>query len=630
MRPSSRGCASAGAISARQDQHARVHARRAWRASARRAICCTASSHNPYDLTRSTAGSSGGAGAIGRCRSRRVRHRLRLGWVDSRPVAQQRHRRHQAHERARAAHRAHRRLRRRVRPLAAARTDGAARRGPRAHHADHQRPGLSRRLVCAGAVGRSAKRSICRSSRSRTRTTTAQTGENATDEDTKKTVGDAVGWLRGTVASVQHDVPTEVLLALNDARRRAHERRRLAVLSALGRQVGHQELRALASREHEANLEPLSSTADLIKAWEDHDHGKSRMLAWMSAYDVFICPTSRTPAQPIDQEGNGGGGAGARGPVTAWQYTGSFNSTGWPSVVVRCGSSADGKLPIGLQVVDQAVARGHRPRGRGLSREQVRRLDKAADLTSWARAAHGFEALRGAAAALFVLVAGQPSIAAAELDVVETTIADLQRAILSKETTASEIVRLYLARIRAYNGTCVEGARRAPRAHRDDSERGPDQRAADVEPAAGRARGVGLRRAQGAQHDGRGRRRPEHARCARGRGRARRCASRATGKLVGPLHGVVIAIKDQFDTFDMRTTSGADAFYANDRPPDDATFVARLRAGRRDHPREGEHGRVRGRRPQLVRRHVLQPVRHRALARAARAAARARPWPRIS
>jgi amidase len=52
---------------------------------------------------------------------------------------------------------------------------------------------------------------------------------------------------------------------------------------------------------------------------------------------------------------------------------------------------------------------------------------------------------------------------------------------------------------------------------------------------------------------------------------------RETGKLVGPLHGVVIAIKDQYDTFDMRTTSGGDVDYANDRPPDDATFVKRLR-----------------------------------------------------
>jgi amidase len=38
-----------------------------------------------------------------------------------------------------------------------------------------------------------------------------------------------------------------------------------------------------------------------------------------------------------------------------------------------------------------------------------------------------------------------------------------------------------------------------------------------------------------------------------------------------------MAIKDQYDTFDMRTTSGADARYQNDRPPDDATFVQRLR-----------------------------------------------------
>src|SRR3978361_2000870 len=52
----------------------------------------------------------------------------------------------------------------------------------------------------------------------------------------------------------------------------------------------------------------------------------------------------------------------------------------------------------------------------------------------------------------------------------------------------------------------------------------------------------------------------------------------STGKLIGPLHGVVFAIKDQYDTFDMRTTAGADAFWANDRPPRDATVVTRLRA----------------------------------------------------
>src|SRR5581483_2053887 len=34
-----------------------------------------------------------------------------------------------------------------------------------------------------------------------------------------------------------------------------------------------------------------------------------------------------------------------------------------------------------------------------------------------------------------------------------------------------------------------------------------------------------------------------------------------TGKLVGPLHGIVFALKDQYCTIEMRSTSGADAFY---------------------------------------------------------------------
>ena len=46
---------------------------------------------------------------------------------------------------------------------------------------------------------------------------------------------------------------------------------------------------------------------------------------------------------------------------------------------------------------------------------------------------------------------------------------------------------------------------------------------------------------------------------------------------MGPLFCVPMAIKDEYDTFDMRTTSGADAMYANDRPPRDSVFVARLR-----------------------------------------------------
>ena len=51
-----------------------------------------------------------------------------------------------------------------------------------------------------------------------------------------------------------------------------------------------------------------------------------------------------------------------------------------------------------------------------------------------------------------------------------------------------------------------------------------------------------------------------------------------TGQFVGPLHGIPFAIKDNYDTVDMRTTAGAAADYANDKPPKDATMVAKLRA----------------------------------------------------
>jgi Asp-tRNA(Asn)/Glu-tRNA(Gln) amidotransferase A subunit family amidase len=48
--------------------------------------------------------------------------------------------------------------------------------------------------------------------------------------------------------------------------------------------------------------------------------------------------------------------------------------------------------------------------------------------------------------------------------------------------------------------------------------------------------------------------------------------------LIGPLHAIPFAIKDNYDTVDMRTTAGAAADYANDKPPRDATMVAKLRA----------------------------------------------------
>ena len=165
----------------------------------------------------------------------------------------------------------------------------------------------------------------------------------------------------------------------------------------------------------------------------------------------------------------------------------------------------------------------------------------------------------------------------AKFRVEEATIADIQQAILARQLTATELVKLYLARIKAYNGPGV-GMPQGPL--------GPSVFIAhakginalstlNLRPATREAMGFDAHHARSmtdlVDNDPN---MPDALEVA-----ARLDAEFArTGKLVGPLHGVVIAIKDQFDTFDLRTTSDADAAYANDRPPHDATFVARLRA----------------------------------------------------
>ncbi|MDQ1710190.1 MAG: amidase [Frankiaceae bacterium] len=159
----------------------------------------------------------------------------------------------------------------------------------------------------------------------------------------------------------------------------------------------------------------------------------------------------------------------------------------------------------------------------------------------------------------------------------EATIGDIQDAILHHKVTVTDIVNGYLERIKAYNGTCV---------NQPDGILGPISTiphagklnalmTLNLRPAARAAWGFDDRKARSqtdaADNDPN---MPDALQTAA----AMDAKFAKTGRLAGPLHGVVMAIKDQYDTFDMRTTAGADAFYANDRPPDDATFVSRLRA----------------------------------------------------
>jgi Asp-tRNA(Asn)/Glu-tRNA(Gln) amidotransferase A subunit family amidase len=158
----------------------------------------------------------------------------------------------------------------------------------------------------------------------------------------------------------------------------------------------------------------------------------------------------------------------------------------------------------------------------------------------------------------------------------EATIAQIQQAILKKQITTRGVVEAYLTRIQAYNGTCVNQPQGilgpiTPIAHARQINA---LSTLNLRPAARAAWKFDGRKARSLT---------DNADAAATMPDALETAAAQdqqlarTGRLVGPLHGVVLAIKDQYDTFDMRTTSGADADYANDRPPDDATFVKRLR-----------------------------------------------------
>jgi Asp-tRNA(Asn)/Glu-tRNA(Gln) amidotransferase A subunit family amidase len=170
----------------------------------------------------------------------------------------------------------------------------------------------------------------------------------------------------------------------------------------------------------------------------------------------------------------------------------------------------------------------------------------------------------------------QAQTAPNKFEIIEATISDIQNAIKAKQITATELVNMYLARIKAYNGTCVE----EPQGILGPVSPIPHARninaltTLNLRPAARKKWGFDDRKARSmtnARDDDPNM--PDALEVA-----ASLDAQFArTGQLAGPLHGVVLSVKDMIDTFDMRTTSGADADYANDRPPRDATLVKRLR-----------------------------------------------------
>ena len=179
---------------------------------------------------------------------------------------------------------------------------------------------------------------------------------------------------------------------------------------------------------------------------------------------------------------------------------------------------------------------------------------------------------------LFILMPRPASGQAAKFQIEEATIENIQAAILRGEVTSTRLVQLYLNRIKAYNGTCVNQPDGilglGPITPIKNARQLNALLTLNLRPAKREALGFDRRKARSMTDPADNNpAMPDALEVA-----AQQDAYFAsTGKLIGPLHGVVFSIKDQYDTFDMRTTAGMDAAYANDRPPDDATFVKRLR-----------------------------------------------------
>jgi amidase len=108
-----------------------------------------------------------------------------------------------------------------------------------------------------------------------------------------------------------------------------------------------QLLEAAGTSQEETTLQwlfevPAATNEDTVNAVRALDSCRSKMLSFMTDYDVILCPVNAFPAMSH----------GGENPedLRAFSYTMAYNLTGWPGAVVRGGTSPDG-LPIGIQIV---------------------------------------------------------------------------------------------------------------------------------------------------------------------------------------------------------------------------------------------------------------------------------------
>lgn len=179
---------------------------------------------------------------------------------------------------------------------------------------------------------------------------------------------------------------------------------------------------------------------------------------------------------------------------------------------------------------------------------------------------------------------------------VEASIEDIHAALLRREITCEGLMRLYFRRIKAYSGHCVQYDKDGDGVGPDydffmPSGKGVYLGIVSPIPNAGQVNAYQSLNLRPANYSALGFA-PPHDPGPRSEtdlvdadpalpdalevARMLDLELRQKRKL-RPLHCVPIAIKDQMETADLRTTDGSLTAFANDRPPQDGTLVAKLK-----------------------------------------------------
>ena len=107
--------------------------------------------------------------------------------------------------------------------------------------------------------------------------------------------------------------------------------------------AGTTEVHPLMQRLLELVRPHALSTVEFSAFLYRWDMFRSAMLGFLEKHDVIICPVNAYPALPH-------GTTFENDNLAAFSYTETYNLTGWPGAVVRGGASPEG-VPIGVQIV---------------------------------------------------------------------------------------------------------------------------------------------------------------------------------------------------------------------------------------------------------------------------------------